>query len=207
LGIEKGEGGMVTKMLMTWLRQGDNELSQMEFAKQSTDLLNLIHEKAKIIHLDLRLDNMLITRDGACIIDFGSAVRVGEKFRDASMLRTLFGEMMSTSQVQQTMGKMIEMGQVTSLELVNSYQKLDKKADLFYLTLQFNHLHKHPDFRGLIQYDPESEEAQKIKALSAEVMRPDDPENPTVTSASELLKRLEEIDEELGLKGLASVGA
>lgn len=206
LGVEKNEKGMANKMLMSWLRQGDNELGQLEFARQASDLLTLIHEKAKIIHLDLRLDNTLITRDGVCIIDFGSAVRVGEKFRDESMLRTLFGEMMSTSQVQQTMGKMIELGQITSMDMINAYQKLDSRADLFFLSLQFNYLHKHPEFQGLIRYDAQSTEATYLKDLSAEVMRPPDPKNPTITTARQLLERIQEIQDEIGMKSLSGSG-
>ena len=194
LGAEKDDQGLVRKVLMSWLRQGGPPLSQLEFAKQSAELLQVIHEKARITHLDMRLDNLLITPRGVAIVDFGSAVRDDEDFKETGMLRQLFDQLMSTSEIQQTIGKMVKSGRVTSSAIVNAHQKIDKTADLFYLALQCAHIHEHPPFEGLIDYDPESEEAQAVEEVRREVMRPSDPENPSITSAGEFRRRLEELD-------------
>jgi len=194
---EQGPDGYVDWMEMLWLRQGGNTLSQIEFARQATHLLHLVHEKARVIHLDLRLDNMLITPDGVCLIDFGSGVRVGEQFKDTSLLKKIFNELMSTSGVQKVMGRLIDAGRITSSELIHAHRKVDKSADLFYLALQFEHLHKHPDFRGLIRYDPSSEEAKGIRRITYEILRPPDPDSPTIRTCRQLLERLDRLDADL----------
>jgi len=36
-------------------------IEQIEFARQSADLLRALHDDARVMHLDLRLDNFVIT--------------------------------------------------------------------------------------------------------------------------------------------------
>ena len=100
----------------------------------------------RVIHLDLRLDNFVITPQGVGFVDFGSAVRVGEAFPEASLLSNLFGEMMRTSQIQRMLGKMSESGQITSEEIRAGYHRVDKAVDFFYLAVQINNPHANPDF-------------------------------------------------------------
>ncbi|MDX1682686.1 MAG: RIO1 family regulatory kinase/ATPase [Phycisphaeraceae bacterium] len=194
---EQGPDNYVDSMQMNWLRQGGRKMTQIEFARDAAQLMHLVHERAKIIHLDMRLDNILITDEGVCLIDFGSAVRRGEAFRDTSLLKTIFNELMSTSGVQKVMGRLIDAGQITSTELIRNHRKMNPAADLFYLTLQLKHLHKHPDYRGLIEYDPESEEAARVEKLAQEVLRPKNPKQPTITAARDLLERVEKIEMEI----------
>jgi serine/threonine protein kinase len=68
-------------------------LTQLEFARQSAELLAALHDAAGVMHLDLRLDNFVITDHGVGFVDFGSAVRVGEEFPEASLLSNLFVRM------------------------------------------------------------------------------------------------------------------
>ena len=79
IDVEKDERGFVRSFKMTWLRNGGPKLPQMEFAHQAADLLRAMHDIARVIHLDLRMDNMVITDEGVGFIDFGSASRVGEE--------------------------------------------------------------------------------------------------------------------------------
>jgi len=65
LDFEKDIRGYVRTLRMNWLRNGGAPLGQLEFARQSADLLRTIHDVAGIIHLDLRLDNFVVTSDGA----------------------------------------------------------------------------------------------------------------------------------------------
>ncbi|HXE54258.1 MAG TPA: hypothetical protein VN541_14640, partial [Tepidisphaeraceae bacterium] len=72
--MEKDGKGYVRRLWTTWLRNGGRQLSHIEFAKQAAELLHILHERVGIIHLDLRMDNMVITEHGVGFIDFGSAV-------------------------------------------------------------------------------------------------------------------------------------
>ena len=92
LDLEQDGRGYVHRMWMTWLRQGSTApLSQLEFSRQAAELLNVVHDTVGIIHLDLRLDNFVITPQGVCFVDFGSAVRVSENIHGNPMLSTIFG--------------------------------------------------------------------------------------------------------------------
>ena len=193
LDIEQDERGFVRKMRMNWLRIGGPQISQMEFAHQSADLLRVVHDVAHVVHLDLRLDNMVITPDGVCFVDFGSAVRENEDLAANPLLHSLFGELMRTSQIQQMLSKMTISGAVTSKYITKGHQKPDKAVDFFYLAVQFNSPHQNPELAGLIQYDPESADAKVLAKLTREILRPADPENPMFRSAKDILHGIERI--------------
>lgn len=201
IDLQKDSNGFVRKLYLEWLRNGCTPLSQLQFARQSAELLGVLHDQARVIHLDLRLDNFVITPRGVGFIDFGSAVRVDENLSENPMLRTLFDEMMTTSQIQRDLGKMMRRGKVTSRMIVDSHQKVDKGVDIFYLALQMNDPHSNPDFDGLVDYKPESREAKALARLTAEVLKPDDPEHPPFASAKDMVAAIEKIE-----KGLAGAG-
>ncbi|HEX3355690.1 MAG TPA: phosphotransferase [Tepidisphaeraceae bacterium] len=206
IDMEKDSRGFVRTLRMSWLRnglrQGCEPLSHMEFARQSADLLRVLHDIPGIIHLDLRLDNMVITPDGVGFVDFGSAVRQDEDLSKNPLLQSLFGELMKTSQIQKMMEQMTLSGQCTSQVIKSGRNKPDKAADFFYLALQFNSPHANPDLAGLIEYDPKSKEARDLSRLTSEILRPKDPANPTFKSAKDILHGIERI--QLGLKSSAA---
>ena len=204
LGVEHDSKGFVRTLYMNWLRNGGRMISQLEFATQATELLQVLHDKVGVIHLDLRLDNFVITSEGVGFIDFGSAVRVGESFGDNTLLSTLFEEMMRTSQIQRMLYTMSEKGLVTSDVLCQGVHKVDKAVDLFYLAYQMNTPHQNPDFVGLISYDPRSPEARHIKYLTSEILRPEDRANSPYKTASDILRGLAKVkrDIETGAEAL-----
>lgn len=197
IDMEKDDRGFVRRLRMTWLRNGGAPLSHMEFAHQSADLLRVIHDIPKVIHLDLRLDNFVITPNGVGFVDFGSAVRENEDLSRNPLLQSLFGELLQTSQIQRMMEQMSLSGQVTSHVIKSSCHKADKAADFFYLALQFNSPHANPDLAGLIEYDPTSKEARDLSALTSQILRPKDPSQPAFRSAKDILHGIERI--QLGL--------
>ncbi len=193
LHMEKDSNGMVKKLVMSWLRVGGKSMPQIEFAHQAATLLNALHEHATIIHLDLRLDNIVITPQGVGFVDFGSAVRIGEDISKNPLLDSLFDEMMSTSQIQKLLGKMKDTGKVTSQFICNAHGKVDKAVDIFYLAMQMNKPHSNPDLAAFIDYNPASEEAQRLTRLTDAILRPKDPARPTFTCAKDLLRGIERV--------------
>jgi hypothetical protein len=193
LDMEKDDRGFVRRLQMTWLRNGGKPLTHMQFAHQSADLLRVIHDVAHVIHLDLRLDNMVITPDGVGFVDFGSAIKDDEDLSQNPLLGQIFGELMKTSQIQRMLDHMSNSGQVTNSTLLNGRQKADKAADLFYLALQYQKPHDNPDLKDLIVFDPTSDEAMHLGRLTQEVLRPKDPATPTYRSAKDLLHGVERI--------------
>jgi hypothetical protein len=197
IDMEKDDRGFVRRLRMTWLRNGGDPLAHMEFARQSADLLRALHDVPRVIHLDLRLDNFVITPQGVGFVDFGSAVRENEDLSRNPLLQSLFGELMRTSQIQQLMEKMTQSGQITSDAIRSGCHKPDKAADFFYLALQFNNPHGNPDLAGLIDYDPASKNARDLSALTSEILRPTNPANPSFRSAKDILHGIERL--QLGL--------
>lgn len=188
---ETDDRGFVRKLWMTWLRNGGRRLGHMEFAHQAADLLRAIHDIARVIHLDLRLDNFVITEDGVGFVDFGSAVRDTESFSGNPMLSGLFEELMRTSQIQRALFQMSVSGQLTSDIILQSHQKAHKAIDFFYLAVQFNCPHSNPDLSDLIEYDPNSKDARDLAKLTLAILRPADPANPIYRSAKDILHGIE----------------
>jgi hypothetical protein len=200
LDLDKDSRGYVRRLWMNWLRNGrggGEPLSQLEFARQSADLLCVLHEKVGIIHLDLRLDNFVITEHGVGFVDFGSAVRETENIRGNPLLSTLFDELMRTSQIQRMLERMKTSGSVTSHVINDAHHKVDKAVDLFYLAVQLNCPHANPDLRDLIRFDPKSREAIAIARLTQDILKPADPPNPPYRTARDLLNGVLAIEHEL----------
>jgi hypothetical protein len=187
LDMEKDDRGYARRIWMNWLRIGGKPLSQIDFARQSADLLRVVHDAAGIIHLDLRLDNFLITENGVCFVDFGSAVREGENIGGNPLLSTIFDELMRTSQIQRMLLKMSSNGTVTSKIMNEAVGRVDKQVDLFYLAVQINQPLHNPDFASLVEYDPNSREAELLAELTKNVLKPADPANPKYATAAAML--------------------
>ena len=194
LGIQKDSRGFVRTLHMNWMRIGGEPISQLDFAIQSAELLAAIHEQASVMHLDLRMDNMVITPNGVGFVDFGSACKIGEQVNQSPMLGELFTEMMRTSQIQRMLGKMIERGHVTNNAIAEVYGKTDKTVDSFYLAVQIAKPHTNPDLKQLIEYDPESDLAGALSALTAAVLRPKNPEMAQYKNAHDLVRGLRRIE-------------
>ncbi|HEY1685818.1 MAG TPA: hypothetical protein VGG19_13725 [Tepidisphaeraceae bacterium] len=188
IDVDKDERGFVRRFTMNWLRNGTKPLSHIEFARQSADLLHILHDHVGVIHLDLRLDNFVITDQGVGFVDFGSSVRVGEDLSRNPLLGQLFDELMRTSQIQIMLERMTTSGLVTSHAFKGGYKKVDKSVDFFYLAVQFNSPHVNPDLKPLILLHPGSAEATALSKLTQQILKPSDPANPVFTSALDILR-------------------
>lgn len=197
VSVEKDDRGFIRKLVLNWLRMGGTPMSQIEFAKQSADLLRVLHDDGGMMHLDLRLDNIVLSDHGVSFVDFGSAVRVGENLTESPLLTSLFEEMMRTSQIQKLLGKWTDEGKITSKIISDKLHKVDKAIDFFYLAVQMNRPHNNPEFRGLVRFNKDSQESLLISQLTGSILRPSDPDNATFKSARDILAGLEKIEKKL----------
>jgi tRNA A-37 threonylcarbamoyl transferase component Bud32 len=200
IDIDKDDRGYVRKMTMTWLRNGGKPLSQVEFARQSAQLLQVLHDTVGVMHLDLRLDNFVITENGVGFVDFGSSVRDDEDLKENPLLNGLFDELMRTSEIQRMLGAMSVRGLVTSNAITCGLHKVDKAVDFFYLAVQISEPHTNPDLKGLVQFDPISREAQALATLTDAILRPENPANPQYRSAADILRGIERIARQAGTR-------
>lgn len=204
LGFEKAPDGTIKRLYMTWLRMGGEPLSHMKFSQEAAELLSILHDKVGVIHLDLRLDNMVISKGQACFLDFGSSVRVGEDIARSPLLSSLFSEMMNTSQIQRTMGKMRDAGRLTSDVIVSAHGKMDKAVDMFYLSLQISKPVSNPELMPFLQYDPAAPAAKRIKLLTDAILRPTNPNRPHFISAHDVFIGLQKIEKKLAEPGFGN---
>ena len=193
LQMEKDEKGFAKRLHLSWLRNGGKPLSQIEFARQSADLLRALHDDAGVMHLDLRLDNFVITPAGVGFVDFGSAVRVDENLKQSSLLSSLFEELMKTSEIQRMLLRMTRTGEVTSEAISGGLHKVDKAVDCFYLAMQISSPHANPDLRDLIEFDRNSPEARMLSGLTEQILRPKDPAKPAFRSAADILRGIADL--------------
>jgi hypothetical protein len=197
LGLEKDHRGYVQRLWMNWLRNSGPAMSQLEFAHQFAELLYILHDKARVMHLDLRLDNVVITNGEVGFVDFGSAVRIGENISGNNLLSTLFEELMRTSQIQRMLERMTKSGSVTSAVLREGYGKVDKAVDLFYMAMQISAPSGNPDLRGLINWTTGSAESNALSRLRRDILRPPDGDNPGYRSAHDILEGIERLQHDL----------
>jgi serine/threonine protein kinase len=197
LSIEQDERGFVRRLRMSWLRMATRPISQLDFARQACELLYVLHEKGQVIHLDLRMDNIVLTDEGVSFVDFGSAVRVGENLKQSPMLTTLFTEMMRTSHIQRMLGRMLDTGECTSEVMKDVHGKVDKNVDAFYLAVQIARPDTHPEMKHVIAYDPDSHEARMLKALTAAILRPKNPGKADYKTVADILRGIRRIEAKL----------
>ncbi len=193
LDMEKDEKGFAKRLHLSWLRNGGKPLSQIEFARQSADLLRALHDDAGVMHLDLRLDNFVITPAGVGFVDFGSAVRVDENLKQSALLSSLFEELMKTSEIQRMLLRMTRTGEVTSEAISGGLHKVDKAVDCFYLAMQISSPHANPDLSDLIEFDKNTPEARMLSALTDQILRPKDPAKPAFRSAADILRGIADL--------------
>jgi hypothetical protein len=197
LEVESDKRGFARRLFLEWLRNGGEPLSQLEFARQSAEILRVLHDKVGIMHLDLRLDNFVITPKGVGLVDFGSAVRVDENLKANPLLSNLYEELMRTSQIQRMLFSMTRTGEVTSEAISRGLHRVDKAVDYFYLAVQINSPHSNPELKDLVRYDRHSAEARMLVQLTEQILRPKDPTKPRFGSAADILRGIEEIQRSL----------
>ena len=160
---------------------------------QSADPSGALHDEAGIMHLDLRLDNFVITPAGVGFVDFGSAVRVDENLKQSPLLSSLFEELMRTSEIQRMLFRMTRTGEVTSEAISGGLHKVDKAVDCFYLAVQISSPHANPDLKDLIRFDKGSDEARRLSRLTEQILRPADPAKPAYRSAADILAGIRQL--------------
>lgn len=195
---EQDDRGLVTLLQVNWLRNGGKPLSQIDFALQSAEMLQAIHDKGGVAHLDLRLDNMVITPEGVGIIDFGNSVHDDEDIDNSPTLSKVFGDLMRTTQVQKTLHRMIQSGRVTAPYFTQALYKAHKAVDLFYLVLQFTAPHENPDLKDLIEFTPNSKEDYELHKMTRRLFAPEDLEPGKVYTAAHVVNALRKLKQRMG---------
>ncbi|MEM9418970.1 MAG: hypothetical protein AAGA25_07980 [Planctomycetota bacterium] len=172
MSMESDNQGLVRAMSMKWLRQGGAPISQTEFAKQTAELLRALHEHVGIMHLDLRLDNLLVTDDGVCAIDFGSSVRIGEDLSTTQIIESLVHEMLQSSQITRDLKRQRRKKLIRSDVFDGLPTPPSPAFDLFALATNMTRPHENADFKGLVTHDRDSEEGQRFSRLRRQILKP-----------------------------------
>ncbi|MEM9881985.1 MAG: hypothetical protein AAF800_03585 [Planctomycetota bacterium] len=178
LSMQTEGGKLVREVRLTWLRQGGEPMSHTRFAREAAEMVRALHESAGILHLDLRLDNLVVTDAGVGVVDFGSAVRVGEDFSGNPMLQTLVREMLAASQVTRDLARQREKDLIRGDVFAGLPDPPSPAFDLFALVSNMTRPHDNPDFKGLVQYDRRGRTATRLSKLRRQVLKPE-PDDPS----------------------------
>ncbi|MEM9295463.1 MAG: hypothetical protein AAGA57_06650 [Planctomycetota bacterium] len=197
LWMKRDDHGYAREIGMTWLRMGGHPRPAIRFAAELAEVLCALHEHARVMHLDLRLDNVVATPAGAGIVDFGSAVRFGENVHDAPLLGKIFESMLGASQIGSDLRRLRKRKHLTSPVFDPCFPGIHPAIDLFSLALQMPEPHKNPDLRGLVQHQPKSLGAQRLAQLRREVLQPNDPSRPAFHDVADLAHALHTAAEDL----------
>ncbi len=191
LNMQADSKGLVQSLSMTWLRQGGAPISQTAFAQQSAELLRALHNDVGIMHLDLRLDNLLVTDAGVCVIDFGSSVRVGEDLSTTPMVQTMIREMLQASQITRDLERQRRKNLIRA-EIFSALPFPPTPAfDLFALATSMTRPHDNADFKGLIRHQRDSEEGQRFSRLRKRILQS--------TPGESSIQNLDDLCRELGV--------
>ncbi len=184
LRVARDEENRVQRLDMTWLRDGGEPISPTAFTRQAAALLDALHHAAGIVHLDLRLDNMVVTEQGVGFVDFGSACLSDEPLDDRPMLHALFSSMLSASRIRRDLRRLQRKQLVTSALFRDCYPTRSPAIDLFALALQMTRPWAHPAFRGLVTERGTEPQIERLLRLQRHILRPKNPEQPEITSAA-----------------------
>ncbi|MEM6458624.1 MAG: hypothetical protein AAF710_04465 [Planctomycetota bacterium] len=178
LSLRAGAGGLVREVRLSWLRQGGERMSHARFAREAAEVVRALHESAGVLHLDLRLDNLIVTDAGVGVVDFGSAVRIGEDFSANVMLQTLVREMLAASQVTRDLARQREKDLVRADIFAGLPHPPAPAFDLFALVSNMTRPHDNPDFKGLVKYNRMGRTATRLSKLRRRVLKPE-PNDPS----------------------------
>ena len=190
LHYEQDDRGFVKLLQVNWLRNGGEPISQLDFAEQSAELLHYVHEKAGVAHLDLRLDNIVVTPKGVGFIDFGNSAHDDENIAGSPTLSKVFNDLMHSAQVQRTLERYVQQGHVTAPYFTNAVFKVDKAVDLFYLVLQFTNPHENPDLKDFIAYTKNSKEDYELHKMTNRLFAPENLEPGKVYTAAHVVNAI-----------------
>ncbi len=172
LALKTGDDGLVRSIRMTWLRMGGQPISQLEFARQTATLLHALHEHAGVMHLDLRLDNHVLTEHGVGFVDLGTAIRRGERLDGNPVIKTLSRETLEASEINARLRRQVKKGLVTSSVFHRCHAPATPAFDLFAWATNITRPHDNPDLIGLVGYDPDGDEAIALSRLRRAIVRP-----------------------------------
>lgn len=188
--MEQDERGFVRRLDMTWLRLGGRVLSTLEFARQAATMLHALHHHAGVLHLDLRLENLIMTEQGVGVIDFGSSMQAGEDIARNALLEQLFTEVLGSSRPCAQLRRLQGTGLVTSNLFTDCYARRTPAIDLFCLAWYMTRPQANPDFRGLVS-PPTDDEQATLRRVQRLTLAPSDPRQPTVRSVRDVLDLLQ----------------
>lgn len=194
LKMEKDERGLVRRIHMDWLRQGGETLPQVEFARQAAEMLAAAHHDAGLLHLDVRLGNLVVTERGVGLIDFGSSVMVGEDLSANRTVEKVIRRTLESSEVTDNLKRHRRKGLLGNPLLDGLPYPPGPGFDLFALATCMTRPHELPDFRGLIAFRAGSPEAVRVSQLRRRVLRRPAGAPGAVSSLDQLARALDELD-------------
>ncbi len=170
LEVEKDPRGMINRIHMTWLRQGGETLSQIAFAQQAAEMLSAAHHAAGLMHLDVRLGNLVVTERGVGLIDFGSSVMIDENLASNRTAQKVIHRTLESSEITENLIRHHNKGLLGNPLFNDLPTPPTAGFDLFALATCMTRPHDLDEFRGLVAFEPHSPDAVTLSQLRRRVL-------------------------------------
>lgn len=170
LELHKDDRGLVNRIHMTWLRQGGETLTQIDFAQQAAEMLSAAHRHAGLMHLDVRLGNLVVTDLGVGLIDFGSSVMVDEDLSANRTVQKVIGRTLEASEITDNLQRHRHKGLLGNPLFDPLPTPPTVGFDLFALATCMTRPHDLADFRGLVAFEANSPDAIALSRLRRRVL-------------------------------------
>ena len=191
LDMQKDQRGLVSRIQMTWLRQGGETLSQLAFARQAAEMLDAAHREAGLMHMDVRLGNLVVTPRGVGLIDFGTSVMVGEDLAANRTVHKVIRRTLDASEITDNLRRHREKRLLGNPVFDALPHPPTPGFDLFALVTCMTRPHELEDFRGLVAFDPHGPDAIALSRLRRRVLAPPDGQAAPLTDLSQLAAALQ----------------
>ena len=188
--LEVDERGFARRLELTWLRMGGPPLSQLQFARGAAEMVAAAHTHATLMHLDLRLGNFVITERGVGLIDFGSSVMLNEDLTANRAVNSVIREMLLASEISHDLRRHRNKRLADNPAFTDLPYPPAAGYDLFALATCMTRPHDFDEFRGIVTFDRDGDDALRLSRLRQRVLL-GTPNVPPIASVQELAEALD----------------
>jgi len=190
--------GQAESIDMYWLRPGTGSISHLDFAHEAATIVQAIHESSGVIHLDLRLDNFVISHDGVCLVDFGNALRLDENLENKPLLQNLINEVLKNSATRRDLKQLLSSKKINSVAFEQAIANPGVHTDVFYLALQISRSKYTNELADLIKANEPCDASKRLTSLADSFLRPRNAKHAQWKTSRDLLRGVKRLHQRYG---------
>lgn len=196
--MQLDDSGQAASIDMHWLRPGTGSISHLDFAHEAATIVHAIHESSGIVHLDLRLDNFVISHDGVCLVDFGNALSLGENLENKPLLQILINEVLKNSATRRDLKQLLTGKKINHVAFEQAIANPGIHTDVFYLALQISRSKYTNELADLIKANEPSDASKRLASLADSFLKPRNAKHAQWKTSRDLLRGVKRLHQRYG---------